>query len=59
MAGQTYRQDGKRLFWPGALDASGKITLGTCNNWDFFWKVDKSDINAFIALYQTSGASNR
>ncbi len=56
VAAQTYRQDGND-YWPGALDAQGKITSDVCANWDRFWKVDKSTINKFIELSKTGAAT--
>ena len=55
VAAQTYRQDGND-YWPGALDANGKITADTCALWDKIWKIDRSTINSFIQLYKGSGA---
>jgi len=53
VAAQTYRQDGND-YWPGALDKStAKISSDQCANWDKFWKVDKSTINAFIEASKT------
>lgn len=51
VAGQTYRQSGND-YWPGILsdDGSNAIDQATCSDWDKFWKVNKSDINAFRAL---------
>ncbi len=49
VAAQTYRQDGND-YWPGALDANAKINKSTCDQWDNFWKVDRSTINQFIQL---------
>jgi len=54
VAAQTYRQDGND-YWPGALDANGKITADVCANWDNFWKVDKSTITSFIQLFKSGG----
>ena len=55
VAAQTYRQDGND-YWPGAVDATASITSAQCNNWDRFWKVQRSTINQFIELSK-SGAS--
>lgn len=52
VAAQTYRQDGND-YWPGALNAFGKISKDTCDLWDRFWKVDRSTINQFIQLHKT------
>ena len=51
VAAQTYRQDGND-YWPGPLDvnAGGTITAATCSDWDKFWKVNKSDIIAFVEM---------
>jgi hypothetical protein len=54
VAAQTYRQTGND-YWPGALDANGKISQDTCLLWDRFWKVDRSTINEFIALFRFNG----
>ena len=54
VAAQTYRQDGND-YWPGALDATGKVSSDGCANWDKFWKVDKSTISSFKALYMAHG----
>lgn len=54
VAAQTYRQDGND-YWPGALDADGKITSDLCSAWDRFWKVDNSVIKRFIQAYKTGG----
>ncbi len=54
VAGQTYRQNGND-YWPGALNANGKITSDTCNLWDRFWKIDKATITQFIANYKSGG----
>ena len=55
VAAQTYRQSGND-YWPGALDASAKITQGNCAAWDHMWKVNRSDINKFIQLSKTGTA---
>jgi len=50
VAAQTYRQTGND-FWPGILDGNtNDITATECANWDYFWKVNKSDILQFISL---------
>ncbi len=49
VAAQTYRQDGND-YWPGALDADGSISTSECSDWDYIWKINKSDILAFQAL---------
>jgi hypothetical protein len=60
VAAQTYRQDGND-YWPGALEGgypstnSPTISGDQCQNWDKFWKVDKSTINQFIELVKTGG----
>jgi len=54
VAAQTYRQDGND-YWPGALDINGKISSDACANWDNFWKIDKSTINAFIEAAKVGG----
>lgn len=54
VAAQTYRQDGND-YWPGILDTTGKITQENCALWDQAWKIDRSTINQFIALYKANG----
>lgn len=49
VAAQTYRQSGND-YWPGPLDASANIDANTCNDWDRFWKINRSDILRFIEL---------
>jgi hypothetical protein len=57
VAAQTYRQDGND-YWPGILDKNAAITQQTCQDWDRFWLVDKSNINNFIQAYKSSGQIN-
>lgn len=51
VAAQTYRQDGND-YWPGALEdkPSPTITSTECSSWDRFWKINKSDVLAFLTL---------
>jgi len=51
VAAQEYRQDGND-YWPGALDANNDIDAVGCLDWDYFWKVNKSDIQTFIDLHK-------
>ena len=51
VAAQTYRQNGND-YWPGPISVLGStvsITKETCSDWDRFWKVNKSDVLAFVA----------
>jgi len=55
VAAQTYRQKGND-FWAGPLDANGSVTQGVCEQWDKIWKVRRTDIDDFIATYNSIGA---
>jgi hypothetical protein len=55
IAAQTYRQHGND-YWPGPLDPTDTLTYATSGNWAKIWKVDRADINAFLAAI-ASGAS--
>lgn len=52
VAAQTYRQSGND-FWTGPLDETNGATIDfqTCADWDRFWKINATDVNAFKALY--------
>jgi hypothetical protein len=54
VAAQLYRADGND-YWPGPLDAANNVEPTTCNDWDRFWKVNRSDVNKFRELV-ASGA---
>ena len=49
VASQTYRQNGND-YWPGPLDAFASLDSVTSSNWAKFWKVRRSDIQAFQSL---------
>ncbi len=49
VAAQTYRQRGND-FWPGPLDTSDTLTYATSQDWAKIWKVNRTDIQAFMAL---------
>lgn len=52
-AAQTYRQSGVD-FWPGPLDTLSATTNATiAANYDKIWKVSYTDINTFIAAFNT------
>lgn len=51
-AGSDY---GPYEYWPGPLDANGNVTPETCSQFDRFWKVNRSDIQAYN---ETGTASN-
>lgn len=48
IAAQTYRQSGND-FWPGPLDEAGTISDDVCNSYDRHWKVNRTDIDEFLA----------
>ncbi len=54
VAAQTYRQSGND-FWPGPLDLDGQIEEETCNEFDRFWEVLGSDIDAFRGELDEAG----
>ncbi len=47
---QLYRADGLNDYWTGPLDAANNIDPATCNLWDRFWKVNRSDVLRFQEL---------
>lgn len=48
---QLFRSNGSNDYWPGPLDLkTATIDKSTCNEWDKFWKINKSDLLAFRAL---------
>jgi hypothetical protein len=50
---QTYRQGGND-FWPGPLDTiTATIDTTNARNYDKIWKVSYTDINNFIAAYNS------
>ena len=53
IAAQTYRQSGND-FWPGPLDSNGEIEEAVCSQFDRFWEVKGSDINAFLGLVEAA-----
>ncbi|MES2702981.1 MAG: T9SS type A sorting domain-containing protein [Bacteroidota bacterium] len=48
VAAQTYRQDGND-YWPGPLDAGGSLSYATSRDWAKVWKVNRSEIQHFLA----------
>lgn len=46
LSAQTYRESGSD-FWPGPLDANGKITPGVSAQYNRIWKVNKLQIDSF------------
>jgi hypothetical protein len=57
VAAQTYRQGGNDFF-AGPLDANGSTDATTCNNYDYFWKVNATEVAAFKSLTPGSGSSS-
>ncbi len=52
-AGQTYRYNGSD-FWPGPLDTiNASVDTVTSRNYDKIWKVSYTDINTFVAAYNS------
>ncbi len=54
VAAQTYRQTGND-FWPGPLDDQGAISQEVCNEYDRFFEVLGTDIDAFRSLLDENG----
>jgi len=48
VSAQTYRQTGND-YWPGPL-SDGALTFNTSARWAKIWKVNSSDIQAFLSL---------
>ncbi len=58
LAAQTYRQFGDE-FWPGPLDTTNAaITPATSNQYDRIWKLNQTDINAFITNFNNGNVQN-
>jgi len=49
IAAQTYRQDGND-WWPGPLDANVNVTWAASQSWAKIWKLNRTDIQAFLSL---------
>ncbi|MBI3510486.1 MAG: T9SS type A sorting domain-containing protein [Bacteroidetes bacterium] len=48
-AAMTYRQTGDD-FWPGPLDTNSVSTTDSiCHRYDRFWKLNRSDVESFLA----------
>lgn len=59
VAAATYRQSGNDYF-PGPLTQNGAVTDAVCEDWDKMWKINKTEIDAFRAAWNTfesTGAS--
>jgi hypothetical protein len=54
VAAQTYRQQGNDYF-AGVLDNNGEVSNGTCSDFDHVWKVNGSDIDAFMSDFIAGG----
>lgn len=48
IAAQTYRQDGND-YWPGPLDGADTLTYNESKKWAKIWKVNRTDVNTFLA----------
>ncbi len=58
VAAQTYGGSSEADFWPGPLTDEGTIEADTCAQWDRFFKVYGSEIDAFlgaVALAEQNG----
>lgn len=49
VSAQTYRQRGND-YWPGPLDAADTLTYTTSHDWAKIWKINKSEIDAFLGM---------
>jgi hypothetical protein len=56
VAAQTYRQGGNDFF-AGPLDANGSTDAVTCNNYDYFWKVNATEVASFKSLTPGAGSA--
>ena len=53
VAAMTYRQSGND-FWPGPLNtATATITPDECNKWDRHFKLERSDVEEYVARFNT------
>lgn len=58
VAAQTYRQSGFD-FWPGPLDTiNATISSAISNQYDKIWKLNQSDIDAFITNFNNGNVQN-
>ena len=56
VAAQTYRQTGDD-FWTGPLDpATGSISPSECDEWDQHFKINRSDVEEFLAFMDNPDA---
>ena len=56
VAAQTYRQDGND-YWPGPLDNTGTIAYNTSQAWAKIWKVNRTQIDSFLAFTTHTSAN--
>src|SRR5687767_516574 len=54
VAAQTYRQSGND-FWPGPLTSNASTDDITCKAFDRHWKINRTDIDAFIEISSGGG----
>lgn len=58
VAAQTYRQSGDD-FWPGPLDTTNAaISVATSIQYDKIWKLNQTDIHAFITNFNNGNVQN-
>ena len=58
VAAMTYRQSGND-FWPGPLDvATASITSEECTAWDKHFKIDRADVEEYVARYIPAGGND-
>ncbi len=56
LAANTYGSfAGNNDYWPGPLDDNGQTTADNCANYDRFWKMSRSNIDAMIADFEDNG----
>lgn len=55
LAAQTYRSGGNSDFFPGPLDFFGAPIENGCEDWDRFWVVDRSVVEAHQADFADNG----
>ena len=56
LSAQTYGSaNGSASYWPGPLDDNGDTDSNNCANFDRFWDVRKTDIDAHLADWEDNG----
>jgi hypothetical protein len=56
ISAQTYRQNGND-YWPGPINSSDTLPYATSQQWARIWKLKRTDIQAFQAMYAAGTAT--